>query len=133
MIEELCKTDGIIIYSIFFIKLKHDLLHHIVASILFYQVVAQTARAILLRDYRFKTTVVAFAQKPDNNSVLLQKQFADQITVALEDTNAIRISFENLKHLQEKAQAYLLLRNKSVKQIAYLVGYKQRERITTFG
>lgn len=44
----------------------------------------------------------AFAQKAENTTAVLQKQLTGQIIVALEETNVLRISFENMKRLQDK-------------------------------
>jgi len=44
----------------------------------------------------------AFAWNMDNNSFGFQKQLTGQIMVALEETHAIKISFENLRWLQDK-------------------------------
>lgn len=44
----------------------------------------------------------AFAQKAENTTTILQKQLTGQVIIALEETNAIRISFENMKRLQGK-------------------------------
>lgn len=44
----------------------------------------------------------AFAQKAGNTGGTLQKHFTGQIIVALEETNVIKISFENMKRLQDK-------------------------------
>lgn len=45
---------------------------------------------------------VAFAQNAENTGLSLKKQLTGQIVVALEETNVIRISFENIKRLQNR-------------------------------
>jgi hypothetical protein len=45
---------------------------------------------------------IAFAQKAEDAALYLKKQLTGQIIVALEETNLIKISFENIKRLQVK-------------------------------
>jgi len=44
----------------------------------------------------------AFAWRTDNDTFAFEKQFTGQIMIALEETRAVKISFENLKWLQDK-------------------------------
>jgi two-component system, response regulator YesN len=83
---------------------------------------AQTAREILLNNYRHKITIVDLATKVGVGEKTLQRAFKSEFNMGIYEFV--------LKVRMEKAEEYLLSRNKSVKQIAWLVGYKRQSSFT---
>jgi CRP-like cAMP-binding protein len=70
----------------------------------------------------------AFAQKADLTTAALEKQLTGQIIVALEDTNVIRISFENMKRLRDKHSNIDILITQEVIGSAFIDHWLQTNR-----
>lgn len=83
---------------------------------------AFAAKQILVESYRDKITIIELAQRVGVGEKTLQRAFKNKYQMGIYEFT--------VKLRMEKAQEYLLGRNKSVKQVAYLVGYKRQSSFT---
>ena len=83
---------------------------------------AFAAKQILVESYHDKITIIELAQRVGVGEKTLQRAFKNKYQMGIYEFT--------VKLRMEKAQEYLLGRNKSVKQVAYLVGYKRQSSFT---
>lgn len=83
---------------------------------------ALAVKQILLESFRDKITIIQLAQRVGVGEKTLKRAFKNEYQMGIYEFQ--------VKLRMEKAQEYLLGRNKSVKQVAYLVGYKRQSSFT---